>query len=176
MCKACSKCKDLKLVSMFNKDRQKSDGLASVCKECARLVCAGYYMRVSNPSKRNKKRDGLSQTNANEYIKIYRQENPEKIKQYRDSWAVANKPSIKHKNMRHYVSKKQRVPHWLTKAHKAEIEGMYLFCEIFKGFEVDHIVPLRGKQVSGLHVPWNLQVLPAELNRVKSNKFTTNWS
>lgn len=59
----------------------------------------------------------------------------------------------------------------LTAGHQAEIDGMYMFCQIFKGFEVDHKIPLNGKKVSGLHVPENLQVLPIRENRSKGNRF-----
>jgi 5-methylcytosine-specific restriction endonuclease McrA len=59
----------------------------------------------------------------------------------------------------------------LSQSERAEIQAMYDFCRIFPGFEVDHIIPLSGKTVSGLHVPWNMQVLCAQENRRKHNKF-----
>jgi hypothetical protein len=60
-------------------------------------------------------------------------------------------------------------------ADKAAIKAIYAQCiETTKRtgirHEVDHIVPLKGRQVSGLHVHWNLQVIPAIENRQKSNK------
>ena len=57
-------------------------------------------------------------------------------------------------------------PPW---ADLAEIREIYLNCP--DGFEVDHVIPLNGKYISGLHVPENLQYLTVHDNREKSNKF-----
>lgn len=59
----------------------------------------------------------------------------------------------------------------MSQAELAEVQGMYDFCKIFKGFEVDHIVPLNGKNVSGLHILGNLQVMSISANRSKGNSF-----
>jgi len=66
-------------------------------------------------------------------------------------------------------------PSWLTEEQKSKITDFYWLAqdlEITSGqkYHVDHIVPLQGKQVCGLHVPWNLQVIPADINISKSNK------
>ena len=65
-----------------------------------------------------------------------------------------------------------QTPPW---ADMKEIRKVYVDCAkltLATGNEhhVDHVVPIKGRNVSGLHVPWNLQVLPGAENRKKSNK------
>jgi hypothetical protein len=74
------------------------------------------------------------------------------------------------------ATKLKRTPKWLSDIHR---KAMNLFYQQAKNLtkqtgvlhHVDHIVPLNGKTVSGLHVPWNLQVITAKENCSKSNKF-----
>lgn len=65
-------------------------------------------------------------------------------------------------------------PSWLSDKQKADI--LHFYTEAWQlGLEVDHIVPLRNKNVCGLHVPWNLQLLDRSANASKNNKFD-DWS
>lgn len=64
------------------------------------------------------------------------------------------------------ATKKSAMPQWVS---VPEIKKVYKKCP--KGLEVDHIIPIQGKNISGLHVPWNLQYLTREENAVKSNSF-----
>lgn len=65
-------------------------------------------------------------------------------------------------------------PAWLSDKQKADI--LHFYSQAWQlGLEVDHIVPLRNKNVCGLHVPWNLQLLSRSANAAKNNKFD-DWS
>lgn len=66
----------------------------------------------------------------------------------------------------------QATPPWVS---MKEIRKIYRLCAkvtVETGVEhhVDHVVPIKGRGVCGLHVPWNLQLLPGADNRKKSNK------
>lgn len=59
---------------------------------------------------------------------------------------------------------KLATPDWLTEDHWAQIHAFYREAQALteatgEEYHVDHIVPLAGKHVCGLHAPWNLQVL-----------------
>ena len=74
------------------------------------------------------------------------------------------------------LAKITRTPPWLTSEDHALIEAKYAISKWLSDvvgikYNVDHIIPLRGKLVSGLHVPDNLCVIPAALNFKKNNKW-----
>jgi len=70
---------------------------------------------------------------------------------------------------------RQATPKWLTAEQKLEIRLQYrLAIELSRTtkqrYAVDHIIPIQGEEVCGLHVPWNLRVITQEENLKKSNK------
>ena len=79
-----------------------------------------------------------------------------------------------HSAARH-AAKMKRTPGWADKKAIQRIYDEAVRLTIETGIEhhVDHIIPLQGEKVSGLHVEANLQILTAEMNIRKSNKFET---
>ena len=70
---------------------------------------------------------------------------------------------------------REATPKWLTPAERLQMRNLYVqarkMTELTRErYVVDHIVPLRGESVCGLHVPWNLRVITQEENLKKSNK------
>lgn len=93
-------------------------------------------------------------------------------KQYRKD-NIENIRLIKKKYKNSILS---NTPKWLTEAMLNEINCMYKEAQRLtkvtgEQYDVDHIVPLKGATVCGLHVPWNLQVLKHTDNMRKSNKY-----
>ncbi len=83
---------------------------------------------------------------------------------------------FREKSYKRSLREKRAVPKWLTSLHREEIKSIYQ--ESFdktndpsdpEVYNVDHIVPLKGENVSGLHVPWNLRVITRTENIKKRN-------
>ena len=136
-----------------------------VCMECDRL--AKEIARAKNPeASRAKKRASysLNSKHACAQKKKYRHANKGKI-------AALNAKRKKHV--------KQRTPPW---ADMNKIKSYYNVCAFFNEingyvkYHVDHIVPLQGKIVSGLHVHNNLQLLLAAENIGKKNRFEVTYA
>lgn len=148
--KKCSKCRQDKAFVLFSKDKAITDGHKSWCKAC----CAKY---------RSDNKKALA-----EYNTTWRENNRAKYNSMLCNWRKANKHVDRAAKGRRRATKLSATPKWLTQEQITEILNIYKNCP--KGHEVDHIVPLQGKTVTGLHVPWNLQYLLASDNRSKSNR------
>lgn len=91
----------------------------------------------------------------------------EKIRVQNKTWREANRSRLCAHTALRTASKLQATPIW---ADLELIRDMYLEAE-YQQMEVDHIVPLRGKNVCGLHCEGNLQLLTKQDNRIKGNRF-----
>lgn len=98
--------------------------------------------------------------------KKYYTNNSDGIIKKNKEWADLNKEKTTGYKAKHKASLINRKVSW---ANEEEILKIYKNCP--KGYHVDHIIPLKGKLVSGLHVENNLQYLSAVENLKKSNKY-----
>lgn len=118
---------------------------------------------------------------AYENMRAWQKANKEKHRAYVKAWEQANLGKRNAITAKRKAIKLKATPPWLNAAQKAEIDGIYHFSEIMgqiTGIEhhVDHIFPLQGKGFTGLHVPWNLEVIPAYDNKLKHNKFPEQYA
>lgn len=97
--------------------------------------------------------------------KDWNEKNKEKKQATWRAWYQRNKEKQKEKAMFEKAEKLQRMPPWADKQAIAEF-----YANRPDGYHVDHIIPLRGKNISGLHILENLQYLPAKENMSKGNR------
>ena len=122
--------------------------------------------------------------NKEKYARLrleYKLANPEAWRASQEKHRLANLDRFAAKEQLRRAKKINATPAWLTPTQKAEMLGFYTESRAVTEqtgveHEVDHIVPLRGRLVCGLHVPWNLQVITASQNASKGNRFSPESS
>ena len=145
-------------------------------KENAKRLRAEWYQRNKELTKeRARKWQQENREKSNEHKLEWKKRNPENTKKHKDLY----RERYPHKHIAHNgkrrAAKLLRTPKWLTADDLFIIEEAYHLAKLRTEvtgipWHVDHILPLQGKKVSGLHVPGNIQVIPAKENLKKSNK------
>lgn len=147
--KKCSTCKEVKPIEDFYKDRNRPTGRSSSCKPCSdkrvkEWSDANWDRRMAVAKKRLESEHCQAYYNSTRGKGVVR--NASRVNQFKD---------------------RRCIPAW---ADKEAIIHFYGSCP--DGFTVDHIVPIKGRNVCGLHVIENLQYLTKSHNASKSNKFS----
>jgi 5-methylcytosine-specific restriction endonuclease McrA len=108
----------------------------------------------------------------------WRQQNPqhEGAKLAKKRWKQNNNGLVIAHTAKRRAAKLQRTPSWLTDIHYERISNEYKLASLLtkitgSPWHVDHIIPLQGKLVSGLHVPSNLRAILGIKNVSKSNTY-----
>lgn len=140
MTQICRNCKLEKCLSEFGKDKKLELGYKYFCKKCFNVL-------------------------YNSSRKSWKNKNKEKVKQQNSRYRKAHRQHLTFLENNRRAKKLQATPKW---ANLNKIKSIYRNCP--KGYHVDHIIPLQGKEVCGLHVESNLQYLPAIENIRKRNK------
>lgn len=192
--KICVTCKTLKAYTDFYLRESSKDGYRNDCKICRTAKSKAVYFRSLEKSREtNRLAYKAKKEKFPEMHKVYYASNKERIaKQNKESyqrhketriasavrWAKENKGKANANKQAYKAAKIRACPTWV----KSNLDYMWMMQEAYTlatlrkqvvggEWHVDHIVPLRGETVSGLHVPWNLQVIPGSENMSKSNTF-----
>lgn len=170
--KKCTACLEKLDVEAFSKNKAQKDGLHSQCKACN----SEHYR--ANKAKISERRIAYyydNQTKSQQYSRDWYEANKERHGAVAKNWSAGNRGKSNAIKQKYKAAKKRAAPPWLTEWDIFVMEEYYHKADRLrqltgKEYHVDHIHPLQGKTLCGLHVPWNLQILPARVNIQKSNK------
>lgn len=186
--KRCPKCGRELEQSDFAKDRSTKDGLSSWCRDCTRAKNAKRYSedRVRRLNKQKAYHEANREAGL-ERMRARYQSMPDAYKAEAMQWAEANRDKVRKKAQRYYKARpeyfleksrrrqlmvEQQTPKWadLDKIREIYAQARALTKSTGIPHEVDHVVPIKGRNVCGLHCEGNLEIKTRDANRRKTNK------
>ena len=177
MPKFCGRCQTEKEASAFSRRKLASGNysLQPWCKSCYKENTKVWRKEkwASDEEWKNAQKKKASEYRKNnpEFVKkIEKRQREVSRKHYQD-----NKADYIAKDAERRARKVKATPKWLSKSDREHIKRIYKVRQKVSdktGVEhhVDHIVPLKGDSICGLHVPWNLAIIPAKMNLSKGDK------
>jgi hypothetical protein len=141
-------CRNGHLTTAFANVKEQKQG----CLICAKISQVKIYAKNKEKVKaRSKARYHANSTELKQKIRSRCLLNPIKVKRYLAAYYIKNKAKYLAFSSGRRAVKRRATPSWVDK--KALLD---IYKNRPAGMHVDHIVPLCGKTVCGLHVPWNL--------------------
>jgi hypothetical protein len=181
--KQCNRCKNEKPVSLFYANKRMKDGVNTFCIECHKADNlqrkqknrANTEFKAAENAKTAQRRSA-NKERYNKLTKEWRTRNVEHLRTYGQAYRAQHQGLINFLCQKRKIALQQRTPLWLSEDDFWMIEQAYDIAAARTkltgiSWHVDHVIPLRGKTVSGLHTPLNLRVIPASENQRKSNTF-----
>lgn len=151
---------------------------------CKCLVCGADFVRW----RRRGRLDQCTRCTKRAFTAAWKQSHPDRAREInarsrsanresdrasKSAWQKRNRGAGTANTRRRQCDQAQRTPPW---ADLGAIKAIYVMAQRAREctgirFEVDHVVPLRGRSVSGLHVPHNLRLLTRQENMAKGNRY-----
>ena len=158
------------------------------CVECLKVEWqeaaekrADYFREYNKREDVKERKNAWYEVNREQVIQAAATRPLEVKRVYQKTWKERNvvwvRADTKSRRRKHRLA----TPKWLSRKQKSEIRQIYQIAITMskttgEQYVVDHIVPLRSELVCGLHVPWNLRVIPQQENLLKSNKLIDTTS
>jgi len=177
--KICVTCQNTKPLSEFYKRKDSPDGYRNDCKDCRKARSLKNFY-ADPDAKRAKNMEAYwkrKEQNPDLWKPIYLKVREKSLAVRQRLWSKQNRGAANALGKKYKLKKRNATPNWLTNEQVEHMQCLYKVAAMYTAegldiWHVDHIVPIRGKDVCGLHVPWNLRIITASENLRKGNKFS----
>lgn len=171
--KKCKSCGEVKPLGSFHKRASAKDGHQPVCKPCAIAKVVQYQRdNADRVLARIKAWGEANKEKTLEYKAKWKAKNKERNAAINAEWKRSNAEAVRSASNKKNAIRRQATPAWANQFFISEAYDLARLRTKATGIKwsVDHIIPLSGENVCGLHVESNLQVIPLSENCRKGTR------